>query len=80
MGISDALGISRERLEYWAPAPMEFVMVQRPLRRVLAFAGHSIDEVCTNPIVKRKVFCYYKLYKQVNRSIEVTELERQWNR
>jgi hypothetical protein len=71
------LGV-RRRLE--APADRtEFLLVQRPLQRVLAFTRRSIDDVVNDPIAKREVLGYYKLYKQVGRSIEVGELERQWN-
>jgi hypothetical protein len=60
--------------------PTEYIVVQRPLRRVLAFTGRSIDEVVNNPIVKREVLGYYKLHKQIHRAAEVRDLERQWNR
>jgi len=62
-----------------APARNEYVQVQRPLRRVLAFLGHSIDAVCNDPIVKNEVRGYYKLHLMVQRSMEITELERWWN-
>ena len=61
------------------PDPSEYVVVQRPLRRVLAFTGRSIDDVVNDPIAKRQVLGYYKLHKQINRSMEVRDLERQWN-
>jgi hypothetical protein len=57
----------------------EFLLVQRPLRRILAFTRRSIDDVVNNPIAKREVLGYYKLHKQVERGMEVRELERQWN-
>jgi hypothetical protein len=57
----------------------EHVMVQRPLKRVLAFTGRSIDEVVNDPIAKREILGYYKLYKQVQRGCEVVDLERWWN-
>jgi hypothetical protein len=57
----------------------EILLVQRPLRRVLAFTRRSIDDVVNDPIVKREVLGYYKLQKQIARSIDVRELERQWN-
>ena len=50
-----------------------------PLRRVLAFLGFSIDDLCNNPIVKNQVFGYFKLYKDINRRMEISDLERQWN-
>jgi hypothetical protein len=57
----------------------EHMLVQQPLRRVLAFTGHSIDDVVNNPVVKNEVLGYYKLYRQVQRACEVVDLERQWN-
>jgi hypothetical protein len=57
----------------------EFLLIQRPLRRILAFTRRSIDDVVNDPIAKREVLGYYKLHKQVCRSLEVRELERQWN-
>jgi hypothetical protein len=67
-----------------APAPNEgagprYLISRYPLRRVMAFLGHSIDELCDDPVVKNKVFGYFKLYKQIERQEEVTGLERQWN-
>jgi hypothetical protein len=61
------------------PDPTEYTVVQRPLRRVLAFTGRSIDDVVNNPIVKREILGYYKLHKQIHRSGEARDLERQWN-
>lgn len=56
------------------------VMLQRPLQRVLAFRNRSIDDVVNDPIVKNEIYGFYKLHKQIHRSAEVFELERQWNR
>ncbi len=70
------------RLSAVAPpaiAPIVFVHVQRPLRRVLEFTRRSIDDVVNDPIAKREVLSYYKLHLQVQRSCEISELERQWN-
>ena len=58
----------------------EHIVVQRPLRRVLAAIGRTIDDVVNDPMVKREVLGFYKLHKWVDRQMEVTELERQWNR
>ena len=60
-------------------ARTEHVMIQRPLQRVLAFTRRSIDDVVNDPIAKREVLGYYKLYRQVQREGEVSDLERQWN-
>jgi hypothetical protein len=61
------------------PASIEFILIQRPLRRILAFTRRSIDDVVNDPIAKREVLGYYKLHKQIQRGIEARELERQWN-
>ena len=58
---------------------MEYVMAQRPLQRVLAFSGCSIDDVVNCPIAKRRVLGYYKLHRWAQRETEIGELERQWN-
>ena len=57
----------------------EYVLIQRPLKRILAFTRRSIDDVVNNPIAKNEVLGYYKLHKQIQRGGEVSELERQWN-
>jgi hypothetical protein len=62
------------------PDPLVERVVRRPLNRVLAFLGRSIDDVVNDPIVKNQVYGYYKLHRQVTRAGEVRELERQWNR
>ncbi|HEX4796752.1 MAG TPA: hypothetical protein VH370_23370 [Humisphaera sp.] len=59
--------------------PTEHVMLRRPLSRVLAFRGRSIDDVVNDPIVKNEIFGYWKLYRAIERHGEVTDLERQWN-
>jgi hypothetical protein len=59
---------------------VEQVLTQRPLHRVLAFTGNSIDDVVNSPLVKNQVLGYYRLYRQVERQSEIRELERQWNR
>jgi hypothetical protein len=63
-----------------SPSADEYVLVQRSLHRVLAFIGHSLDEVVNDPIVKNKAIGYYKLHKWVWRGCEAADLERQWNR
>ena len=60
-------------------ARTEFVLIQRTLGRLLAFTGHSIDDLVNDQIVKNKVLGYYKLHKHIERRSEVLELERQWN-
>jgi hypothetical protein len=60
-------------------ARSEFVLIQQPLQRILAFTRRSIDDVVNDPIAKNEVLGYFKLTKQIHRSVEVRELERQWN-
>ena len=61
------------------PDPLVERVVQRPLNRVLAFLGRTIDDVVNDHIVKNQVFGYYKLHRQVERASEIRDLERQWN-
>ena len=58
----------------------EYVMPLRALQRVLAFRRRTIDDVVNDPFVKNEIFGYWKLHKQVQRTCEVVDLERQWNR
>jgi aromatic ring hydroxylase len=57
----------------------EYVQVQRPLQRVMAFRGRSIDDVVNSPLIKNEIYGYWKLYRQIQRHSEVVDLERQWN-
>ena len=60
-------------------AKVEHVVTQHPLRRVLRFRNRSIDDVVNDPIVKREVAGYFKLLRNIERGMETTELENQWN-
>ena len=62
-----------------APDPLVEHIVQRPLNRVLAFTGRTIDDVVNDRMVKNQVYGYYKLYRQIERAGEIRDLERQWN-
>ena len=73
------LGLGVRRRAEGSPDRTEFLMVHRPLQRILAFTRRSIDDVVNDPIAKREVLGYYKLARQIGRSMEVGELERQWN-
>jgi hypothetical protein len=79
MSMFNSLGIGIPKLEREALSRTEVATLHRPLRRVMAFLGCSIDQVCNDPVVKNQVFGYFKLYKQINRRGEIRELERQWN-
>lgn len=77
---SPLFGLSPHRsLPPGGPAPTTHVMVQHPLRYVLAFTGRSIDDVVNDPIAKNEVLGYYKLSRFVKRRGEAIDLERQWN-
>lgn len=52
---------------------------QSDLRRILAFARWSIDDVVNNPIARRDVQNWYKMSRWLQRQVEIGELERQWN-
>lgn len=79
MNSFDPLGFRAPRLDPKAVGGTEHLHRQRALQRVLAFLGHSIDEVCNDAIVKNKVYGFYKLHKDIQRTAEISELERQWN-
>jgi len=76
------LGINPIRIEArgdGAADRIEHVIVQRPLHRVMAFTGRSIDEVVNDPIARNQVRGYFQLYKWVRRESEISDLEHQWN-
>jgi hypothetical protein len=73
----EGLGIRRLRRDE-APGT-EYVMTIRPLQRILAFTGRSIDDVINNPIARREVAGYFKLHRQIQRVGEIYDLEQQWN-
>jgi hypothetical protein len=58
---------------------VEYVLIQRPLQRVLAFTRRSIDDVINDPIARNEVIGYFKLYRWIQRESEISDLERQWN-
>ena len=77
---NDPLGLRpRPSLPGDAAQPVEQVVSQRLLHRVLAFTRRTIDDVVNDPVAKNEVFGYYKLHRQIQRSSEVRDLERQWN-
>jgi hypothetical protein len=73
LGIGGGAG----RLAKGGGRPTEFLLMQRPLQRILAFTRRSIDDVVNDPIAKNEVLGYYKLHRQIQRSAETRELERQ---
>lgn len=73
------LGLGFRRVLEREGEKVEHVLTQRPLHRVLAFTGRTIDDVVNSSVAKNQVTGFYKLYRQVERQSEITELERQWN-
>jgi hypothetical protein len=74
-----SLGIGKVLLWGRPAGDPEYVVLHRPLDRILAFTGFSIDDVVENPIARNAVLGYYKLHKQIIRRGEILDLERQWN-
>jgi len=79
MANGDVLGFRGVKAPAAEGPRTEHVLVQRPLQRVLAFTGRSIDDVVNSPIVKNEVLGFYKLHRFVERRSDVVDLERQWN-
>jgi hypothetical protein len=75
----NSLGFGRASLPVSDGTATEYVLVQRPLDRVLAFIGRSIDDVVNDRLVKNQVVIYYKLDRWVKRESEISEMERAWN-
>jgi hypothetical protein len=72
-------GLSSPRRLVRDDAQSAHLVVQHPLRRVLAFRGRSIDDVVNDPVIKSEIFGYFKLQKQIERTSEILDLEHQWN-
>jgi hypothetical protein len=79
MSVFRSLGLSRVYLSETASPGVELVLTHRPLDRIFAHTGYTIDDVVDNPIAKNAVLGYYKLHRQVERGCEIVDLERQWN-
>ena len=56
----------------------EFLLLQRPLQRILAFTRRSIDDVVNDPIAKREVLGYTSSQADPARARH-PRLKRQWN-
>jgi hypothetical protein len=79
MSVQNLLGLGAPSLQHVDSQEIEHVLVERPLSRVLAFTGCTIDDLINDPIARRKVLGYYKLHCWVRRECEISELERQWS-
>jgi hypothetical protein len=74
-----SLGLSMPSRASLQDVATEHVVLRRPLDRIFAFTGFSIDDIVDNPIAKNAVLGYFKLQKHITRSSEIVDLERQWN-
>jgi hypothetical protein len=79
MSVLDPLGFGIPRVVKRDGADIERVIYHQPLRRVLAFLGYDINDLCNDWFVKNRVWGFYKLSRDIERSCEVSDLERQWN-
>jgi hypothetical protein len=79
MSVFRSLGLSSIHLHKQDGAGVELVLAHRPLDRILAHSGFTIDDVVDNPVAKNAVLGYYKLQRQIERGCEIVDLERQWN-
>jgi hypothetical protein len=77
--MSNLFGNLSRRILERDDAAIESIALQRPLARVLAFTGRSIDDVINDPIARNQVRGYFKLSRQIERWNQITELEKQWN-
>jgi hypothetical protein len=79
--MSDAfsLGLGRVFRAIDSTPRTEHVILHRPLDRILAFTGRSIDDVVNSPMVTNQIYGYFKLQRWVTRESEISELERAWN-
>jgi hypothetical protein len=75
----DVFGIPFRNMPEPTPPSSTFVLKQHEMKRLLHFAGWTIDDVVQNPIARREVMRWFKLSRSMNRRLEVLDLERQWN-
>lgn len=61
------------------PVPIVRVVRHSPMHQLLAFAGHTIDDVVNCPVARRRVAFYHRVGREITRTGEVADLERQWN-
>lgn len=69
---------SRRTLDLGLPM-VEHIQRADTMRRLLAFAGRSIDDIVNCPVARRDVISYYRIGHQMRRITEVDALEHQWN-
>jgi hypothetical protein len=79
-GMADPFTRSSVRLEGPASTTsVEWVQRSQDMRRLLAFARRSIDDVVNCPVARREVISYYRIGNQMRRIAEIDSLEAQWN-
>lgn len=79
MGEASSLGLGRAFLAIDSSPRTEYVILQRPLDRILAFTGRSIDDVVNSPMTKNQIYGYFKLQRWIDRQSDISEMERAWN-
>ena len=79
MSCANLFGLRHPGLPSLKAPRTEYVLIQRPLDRILSFMGRSIHDVVNCPMVRNQVVIYYKLHKWVDRESETSELEHAWN-
>jgi hypothetical protein len=67
------------RLDVPSRPAVEHVQRADQMRRLLAFAGRSIDDVVNCPVARREVISFFRIGRQMTRLAEVDALELQWN-
>ena len=65
--------------EALSPGRTEHVHLVRPLSKLLEFRRRTIDDIVNSPVVKNEISGYWKMQKQMDRRLQIGELERQWN-
>lgn len=77
-GMSDPLPTSPVNIVRTRDA-LVYIQASQPMQRLLSFAGRTMDEVVNCPVARRHVTIYYRVGRQIERTCEAIELERQWN-
>ncbi len=59
---------------------VRYVLTQDAFARLLGFTGWTIEDLRSNPIAQLDFANWCRIDRQMNRLLEVHELEKQWNR
>ena len=61
----------------FSPFELDATEAVRAGKNVITFC--VVNDVVNDPIVKNEIYGFYKLHKQVQRTSDIVDLERQWN-